>query len=279
MKKKQFYPTLKEACGKFRDNWKNVIIIMLIDITFFICIAGAFTGAWNNSFFHVNRVMDLMDAEMGDLADAQSQEQLQALAANYDVFMEQYNQIAKYVITFLITTVLCWMVFQGVNWHLTKTALAKKRHKFLPYIGKFTAVSAFWWLIFIFVFGFGMKMSFYSSVSTFPFLLQGVSGAVRIILMLAVFYLAYTSFALLPGYKLKESFKAVWSTARKKYELLAPSYAFMAVVLVGEYFFFLKSFIFGYYAPILFALVIIFPTIAWTRFYAIIISSKKEELE
>lgn len=266
---KPFYPTLKKSCERFFANLKSVVLIMLVDIAFFIIMAGVFTKVWERSMVHVEAVLGMMDISMEQLAEAQTEAQLSALAARQGEFMAHYGQIGYYVAMLFVSLLVFWCIFQGVNWFLTQGMLEKKKYSFLRYFGKFSLLSLIWWILFILIAGVSLRISFYSSMAALPFISSTAARILTLALLFALFYISYTSYALIPKYKLKDLFSNLLKTSYTHLNTLVLVYLFTAVILVLEYYVFIRSMSLGVYVPVIFALVIIFPTIAWSRFYAI----------
>jgi hypothetical protein len=267
--KKPFYPTLKKSCERFFASLKSVVLIMLVDIAFFIIMAGVFTKVWERSMVHVEAVLEMMDISMEQLAGAQTEAQLSALAARQGEFMAHYWQIGYYVAMLFVSLLVFWCIFQGVNWFLTEGMAEKKEHRFWKYMGKFTLLSFIWWIVFVVIVGIGLKMSFYSSMAILPLAGKGFARVLILILMFLLFSMAYTSYTLMPKCTLKQVFRKLFSAFRDNYKAIFPVFIFLAAVLVIEYLFFLRAFMFGGYGPALFAVIVIFPTISWSRFYVI----------
>lgn len=265
----KFSDLLKKSCKSFFSNFRQSFIVMLIDIAFFIVIAVVYTKIWEKTLSHVQVVIDLMGGEIGDLAGIQSEAQLSSIAANHVQFMTHYNQIGKYIIMLAVSLFIFWTVFHGLNWFITQNLIGKKKIIFKKYITRFALVSFVGWLAFLIVAFLTLKMAFYASQSLFPEIGGIAKSSVTFVLLFALFYLSYTAYAMIPKYDIKELFKKLIPTAYKNYKTLLPVYVFMSLVILGEYFIFLKLFYFGGYVPAFFAVILIFPTIAWTRFYAI----------
>ncbi|MBN2111655.1 hypothetical protein JW707_01010 [Candidatus Woesearchaeota archaeon] len=265
---KTFYPLLKKSCKTFFSNFRQSVIIMLLDIAFFVVMALVYTKIWEKTLAHVQAIVDLMGAEIGDLAGVQTEAQLSALAANQAQFMVHYNQIGKYVLMLAISLFIFWSVFHGLNWFITQNLIGKKMD-FRKYMQRFAVISFVGWLAFMILAFFSLKMAFYASQSLFPEVGGIAKTVVNILLLFILFYLSYTAYAMIPRHSTKEIFRNLIPTALNKYRTLLPVYAFMSLVILGEYLVFVKMFYFGGYAAGAFAVIIMFPTIAWTRFYAI----------
>lgn len=265
---KPFYPTMRKSCRKFYSKFKSVIMIIVIDIIFFICLAGLFTKVWEKAMVHITAVTDLMDINLAQLGEVQTEAQLSALAANQAMFMAHYRQISYYIGMLLVGILALWIVFQSVSWFITNNAIGKKKSKFIPYFGKFALLTAAWWVLFVLLLGFGTRLSAYSTMAALPYISNAASKSLFFVLLFFIFYLAYTSYALIPSHKMKRLPKILLRAAYHEWKTLLPAYLFTAAILVGEYFFFMRSFALGGYAAALFAVVIIFPTVAWSRFYA-----------
>ena len=263
-----FYPNLKKSWNLFRENFKHVIILILIDIAFFICLGAAYTKVWEKSMEHVNVVMEMMNINIAQLVEVQSEEHLAMLASQYSDFMVHYQQIGYYVGMLLVAMLAFWCIFQGVNWFLTE-GMAGKEQRFWKYIGKFTLLTFIWWLVFLVIAGIGTKMSFYASMSTLSIVGKTGANFLMAILLFLLFSIAFTSYTFIPKYSLKKMFKEIFIAFKTNYKTIFPVFLFIAAVLVIEYFFFLRAFLFGGYAAGVFAVVVIFPTISWIRFYAI----------
>ena len=263
-----FYSNLKKSWNLFRENFKHVIILILIDIAFFICMSAAYTKVWEKAMVHANAVMEMMNINIAQLVDVQSQEQLAMLAAQHSGFMAHYQQIGYYVGMLLASLLAFWCIFQGVNWFLTE-GMARKEQRFWKYVGKFTLLSFIWWLVFLFIAGIGTKMSFQASMSTLPIVGKTGVSILMTVLMFILFCISFTSYTLIPKYSLKQIFRQVFIKLRKNYKQILQVFLFIAVVLMAEYFFFMRSFIFGGYAAAAFAVIVIFPTLSWIRFYTI----------
>ncbi len=114
----------------------------------------------------------------------------------------------------------------------------------------------------------------FSSLAIIPYFGKYISTTVTLSLLFVLFYFAYTSYAILPDYKLKKLFPALIRIAYTKINVLLPAYLFSAVLVVLEYYFFIRSMSLGGAAAGIFAVLIIFPTVAWSRFYAITVLEK-----
>jgi hypothetical protein len=114
-----------------------------------------------------------------------------------------------------------------------------------------------------------MKASFYASMAALPLFSRSGAQIITYLLVFLLFSFAYTSYVLIPKHKIRDLFQKTAKTLYENYKILLPVYLFTAVVLLGEYYLFMKSMAFGGYIPVIFAVVVIFPSIAWSRFYAI----------
>ena len=264
----KFYTLLKKSCKSFFDNAKFDVINILIDIGFFVLMANIYTKIWEKMFIHMQAVVDLMGIEFAELAEVQSEAQLSSLAANQGQFMVHYQQISNYVLLILLSLLVFWIIFQGINWFRTQNLLGKKTD-FKTYMARFSIISLLAWLVFMIISFFSMKTSFYASQSLFPSIGGFAENILTIILLFLLFYLVYIAYTLIPRYRLKDLLKNLIPIAYHGYKKLLPAYLFMALVLLGEYLVFMRAFYFGGYAAAVFAIVIIFPTLSWTRFYAI----------
>lgn len=268
---KQFYPTLQKSCRAFFDNLKSVFMLVIIDIMFFISFALVYAKVWEKATIHVNYILDIMGIEMAELAGVEAEAHIASLLSQQSEFLYHYRQIGFYVGMLLVSVLAFWCVFHGINWFITQGIVKKAKVDAKNFFGRFTLLSALWWFMFMMIMWLSLKLSMYASMEVVPL----VSGAAAKLLVLALlfclFCLAYSSYSLAADHNLKHIFKALVNLWRKKYNVLLPAYLFMAVVLVGEYFFFMRSFAFGGYAALVFALVILFPTLAWTRFYALVV--------
>jgi hypothetical protein len=266
--KMKFYPLLKKSCRTFFSHFRQSVIVMLLDVAFFIVMAIVYTKIWEKTIAHVQAIVDLMGAEIGDLAGAQTEAQLSAIAANQAQFMAHYNQIGKYVIMLAISLFIFWSVFHGLNWFITQNLIGKKID-FRKYMKRFAVISLIGWLAFMILGFFSLKIAFYASQSLFPSVGNAVKSAVTLLFLFIIFYLSYTAYAMIPKYGIKSLLKKLILVSYNKYRTLLPAYLFMSLVVIGEYLVFVKLFYFGGYVPAVFAVVVAFPTIAWTRFYAI----------
>jgi hypothetical protein len=263
-----FYKTLAKSCKTFFRNFKSVIIIILLDIAFFVCSALVYTGVWDKIMFNVNAVLQIMEISMEDFAQVQTEAQLSALAAKYDSFMVYYRNIGYYLGMLFVSLLVLWCVFHGINWFLTNDMAGKTKEKFLKYIGKFSLLTVLWWALFLLIISLGMKLSMQASMAAAPLVGANAGRILTWVLLFILFYVAYTSYVLTPKYKLKQLFRELFRTAYSEYKTLVPVYLFTAAVLVLEYYFFIRTMSLGGVAAGIFAVMIIFPTVAWSRFYA-----------
>jgi hypothetical protein len=116
---------------------------------------------------------------------------------------------------------------------------------------------------------FAFKLSMYSTMAALPYVSSQASKLAILAMLFLLFYLSYTSYALMPYYKMKSLFSGLLKKSYNEWKTLVPGYLFMAAAIIGEYYFFMRSFAYGGYTALAFALIIIFPTIAWSRLYAI----------
>jgi len=264
-----FYPTLQKSWRAFLNNIKSVIMIIVIDIIFFVCMAFVYAKVWQNAMVHINAILDIAGMSMEELAGAQTEAQLSSLMAKQAEFMAHYRQISYYVGMLLVALLVFWCVFQGISWLTTHNIIKGKKYNAMKYFGRFSLLSIIWWAAFILLMGGAIRMSMYSSMAVLPFFSRLAARTLVLLLLFVLFSVSYTSYALVPEHSIRRVFREIVAAFRKKYKAIVPAYLFMAAVLVGEYFFFMRAFALGGYAPAVFAVVIIFPTIAWTRFYAI----------
>ncbi len=266
---KQFYPVLKKSCKSFFRNFKPVLLMILVDITFFVSFALVYAKLWEKIMANVTLVMDMMEVSLPEFADVQTEAQLSALAAKSSSFMIYYKNIGYYLGMLFVAVLVMWCIFQGVNWFLANDIIGKKKEKFLKFIGKFSLLTVIWWALFLLIISLYLKLSAQASMDMLPVVGSSAASVLAWLLLFVLFYFAYTSYALMPGHKLKHLFPELLKTAYTEYKTLVPVYLFTALLLALEYLLFMKSFAFGGVAAGVFAVVIIFPTIAWTRFYAI----------
>ena len=264
-----FYPTLTKSCRQFFNNLKSVLMIVIIDIMFFIGFALVYSKVWEKAMIHVNYVLDIMGIDIAGLAEVEAEAHIASLLSQQSEFLYHYRQIGYYVGMLLVSILAFWCVFHGINWIITQGIVLKEKVKAKNFFGRFVLLSSLWWFAFLVIMWLSLKLSMYSSMEVLPFVSGYASKLLIAALLFALFCLSYSSYSLVPEHNLKRIFKALVNLWKKKYNTLLPGYLFMLVVLIGEYFFFMRSFMFGGYAAIAFALVIFFPTIAWTRFYSI----------
>lgn len=263
-----FYPTLQKSCRLFFNNFKSVLMIVIIDFMFFIGFAFVYTKVWEKAMVHVNQVLEIMGIDLAGLADVEAEAHIVSLLSQYSEFTYHYRQIGYYVGMLLVSILVFWCVFHGINWIITQGIVLKEKIKTKNFFGRFVLLSALWWFAFLVIMWLSLKLSMYSSMEVVPFVSGYASKILIAALLFALFCLSYSSYSLVPNHNLRRIFKAIVNLWRKKYKTLLPGYLFMSVVLIGEYLFFMRSFMFGRYAAFAFALVILFPTIAWTRFYS-----------
>jgi len=271
---KNFYKTLKNSCIAFYKNFKQVSLIILLDMTFFVIFALSYVKIWKKMMVSVNAVMKLMDVSMAEFAGVQSEAQLSALSSQSGLFMAHYKQIGYYLGMLFVLILILWCIFQGINWFLTNDLTGEKKEKFLKFMGKFSLLTVIWWALFLLIISLGMKLSMNASMAAIPLFGKTTATVITLLLLFVLFYFAYTSYVLVPEHKMKTLFSALGKTAYKEYQILVPTYLFTAVLLVFEYLIFMKSFAYGGVIAGIFAVVIIFPTIAWSRFYAITVLEK-----
>jgi hypothetical protein len=272
---KEFYKTLTKSCKAFFGNFKSVVIIMLIDIACFICTAYVYTYVWEKIMASTNIILGLMDISMEEFAEVQTEAQLQALSSQSNVFMSHYQNIGYNLGVLFVSILIFWCIFQGINWLLTSIAMNQKKEKFVKHMGKFSLLTLIWWALALLIMSLGMKLSMNASMEVLPIFGEHVSTMITLALMLVLFYFAYTSYALIPSHRMKTLFHALFKKAFEDYRVLIPAYLFTAAVLIGEYLIFMKLFMYGGTAAGIFAVVLIFPSIAWSRFYAITAVEKK----
>ncbi len=243
--------------------------MILIDIAFFVSFALVYARIWEKIMANVNLVMDIMDVSVEQFAEVQTEAQLSALAAKSSSFMIYYKNIGYYLGMLFVAVLVMWCIFQGLNWFLANDIIGKKKEKFLKFMGKFSLLTVIWWALFLLIISLYMKLSAQASMDIIPLVGSKAASILAWLLLFVLFYFAYTSYALMPSHKLKHLFPQLLKTAYTEYKTLVPVYLFTAVLLALEYLVFMKAFAFGGVAAGVFAVVIIFPTIAWSRFYAI----------
>lgn len=264
---KSFYNNLKKAFREFSSSSKTVFLVIFIDVLFLVAMSGAYTFAVEKTFDHVDAVTALMDVSFEQLAESQTQAELSMLAAQQSTFMFHYKEIMKYIAIFAFTFLLFWIIFQGVNWYLTQNSV--KKTGFKDYAVKFSLSSVISWILLLLIIFFSAKMAFQAYTSLVPLAGRYFRTGVSILLFFFLFYFTYTVYAFIPRKKfLKDALKRSY----RDYKVLLPAYIFISVLLTIEYLIFVKIMYFGGYAAAVFALLILFPTIAFSRFYAVIIS-------
>ncbi len=203
--------TLSKAWKVFTANKKYLALIVIIELLFLMAFAGLQYYFFYPSAEAAARAGDAISKEMEKLPETEAY-QLEGLLANNPHFMQAYKDLLTSMIYFLLGTLVAWIIFKGLVWHLTHKSVKKITLKQTWW--KFALLSVFWFIATAVVFLL-YSLATGSTDTLLPMESSTATDVFLTIIFLIIFYFAQISFALIPEQQtFKKTFVCGWKHAK-----------------------------------------------------------------
>ncbi len=268
---------IKKSLQDLKSGFKSKKLFQAYfsDFVFFAAFISVYYYFFTKVMVHIEAVVSLAQTSTEGIMEATTDEQISFLVARNAEFAAHYTEILNYILMFFTVMAALWVLLQGLSWLLTFRALSKKP-SLKDFYSKFALLSALWALAFALIVILSMKASYTTTMGAIPLIGSTASSIITAAFFMLLFCAAYTSYALIPHHTIKQILPAVFRKISKQWKIFIPSYILLSLLFAAEYLLFLKSMRFGYGPAFALLLILIFPTIIFSRIYAVMLSEIKE---
>ena len=263
-----FLSQLKPALNLCSKNKGFFLLSVLIDIIFFFVIILINYFSLLAMKAHITKFADLVQDSLIELGMSNTTQGISPALFRTPEIMGVYHEILKYLVILIVLVLASWIVLQGLNWFIANRLIRKI--KFREYALKFIPHTLFAFLCFMIIILIMLRLVAYSTFEFLP--LIGTSGA-RIITLLLIWVLAYfvfISYSTVP----KMSCRDLMKFGIKNYRQILPAHLLVSFALLVLAYITVFIIRFNYYAPFVFAVLILFPVAAYGRIYIVVVINK-----
>ena len=258
-----FLVAFGDSLNAIKKNLRIVLVLLLLEIGF-MALLGSVQLHYQFQIFEKSQ-------EFTDYMNQLPLEDTESILQQKDIFgdnpaliFEGAQAIRSALYKLAIFTVLIILFFNLVNWALTEQLFNKKKKEWLEYAGKFIVVAAVYSIIYV------ALISIFLETSLSDYLIEEAAHLriVPSLVLLAVAYFMFISFALVGRTKLKDIAKKTFEIGFKKAHWMLSTYAVnIALIVLFGYFFFRSG---GYSYSILVILGIFFlAAFVWGRIFVV----------
>lgn len=193
--------TVKQSFKSWHTHWPSILLSVLIDLVFILCVSTVVTLIQFTLFDHLEAIMKMTGESTGGLMNIYNQTDQVTMGlssvTNTGEFQFHMTQIVKYLGIMVLSVFVFWAVFQALSWFVAYRASTdeKKRQPFLLFWKNFALESVPFYLLTVFWIFISVRLVISAKMSIAPWMGESVINAGFITLVLATWYfgtLCYT---------------------------------------------------------------------------------------
>ncbi len=216
--------TLPKAWKAFTNNKRYLILAMLFEFIFLFVLVQISFAFFEPSAQAVQRAGEIMQQEIEKIPEAELY-QLDSILMENEEFMIEYKTLITSILLFLISTFAAWLVFKLPVWYFSHKSILKTI-PFSIHALKFCLLSLFWFITILASFTV-YSIATGSTATLIPIISSAGATITMYIALLAIFYFAQISFALIPA---QQTFKKTFTYGVKHVATILPAFIVNALI-------------------------------------------------
>lgn len=254
----QAVSTITKSWKAFVSNKKLIILAVLADLVFVIVLTQLHYEIFSKASEHAIKLTTMIGEQAKIIAETENITDTSILSS--PEFMTEYNQLLKYICLFVLGALLAWTACKGIVWFIAHKVAEKKPHTGW-FIIKFAGITLLWLLGLIITIIISINLLDYATTTVFPLIGIKMANIITMLLIWALAYFVYTSYALVPH----RVFTQTFIIGTKQWKKLLPVHLLSTIItliatLIPSLLMKAKP-----YLPLVFGILLSLPALAWTR--------------